>query len=77
MFFFSKHTAKVTIRVIYWSREEVEFSVVHWTTNSARQDFDVESESAAHVRHPLLHAAHRVPVLQEASEGAFQAGPAV
>ena len=33
--------AKVAIRVLYWSREEVELSVIHWTTDSARQDLDV------------------------------------
>jgi hypothetical protein len=41
-FLFLKHVAKVTIRVIYWSREKVKFSVIHWTANSAGQDLDVQ-----------------------------------
>lgn len=69
--------AKVTIRVIYRSREEVEFTVIHWTTDSAGQDSDVQGEGAAHIRHPLVHTAHRLPVLQEAPQGALPAGPAV
>lgn len=62
-FIVSLNPAKVSVRVVHWSREEIKFAVVHWPANSAWQDFDVQGEGATHLCHPLLHTAHRVPVL--------------
>jgi len=34
--------AKDTIRIIHWAREEIKFTVLHWTAYSARQDLTVQ-----------------------------------
>lgn len=60
---FMHFTAKDTIGIVDGAREEIEFTVLHWTTYSARQDLTVESQSASHFCHPLLHTANSLPVL--------------
>ena len=44
-------------------------AVLHGPASAPGQDTDEQSEGAAHVRRALLHAPHRVPVLQEAAPG--------
>lgn len=34
--------AKDAIRIIQWAREEIKFTVLHWTTYSARQDLTLQ-----------------------------------
>lgn len=51
--------------------------LLHGPPHRAGQDAALQGEGPAHVPHPQLHAAHRLPGLQETPQGSLSPGPAV